>query len=122
MKSMGLISRFGSTFTVLRYNPGQYIKGHWVGGASMDEFEIIASIQPLTGRELMEQPEGERTRDQIKLYTTSGLHTAVESQQMKADIVVYKNKQYEVTKVESWDFPIDGAAHFKIIAMLKGGS
>lgn len=115
---MGLIDRFGTTYTVRRRDPGQYIDGIWTPAGTYEEFDIIASIQPVRGRELEMLPEGRRTREAIRIYTKSGIRPAIEQQDVKGDLVNYKGRQYEVHKVEEWEFSWDGLAHFKALAFL----
>lgn len=115
---MGLIDRFGATYTVRRRDPGSYVNGNWTPAGTYTEFQIIASIQPINGRELQMMPEGQRTREMVRIYTKSGLRPTIEQQNVKGDLVSYKGRQWEVQKVEEWEFSWDGLAHFKAIALL----
>jgi hypothetical protein len=115
---MGLISRFGTTYTVRRYASGSLVKGRWVPDASYTETEIIASIQPMSGRERELLPEGERTKEIIRIYTKHGLRQAMEKNNVKGDQVSYKGRMYEVKRVDTWDFDWNNMAHFKAMATL----
>lgn len=114
---MSLISRFGTTYTVKRRNAGSYVGGHWQP-AGTTEFEIIASIQPLRGKEMELLPEGERSKERVRIYTKSGLQQTIEKLAIKGDLVSYKGREYEVKSIEEWEFSRDGLAHFKAIAVL----
>lgn len=115
---MGLIDRFGATYSVRRRDPGSYVDGNWVPAGSYTDFDIVASIQPIKGRELELLPMGQRTTEAVTIYTKSGLRPTIEKQDVKGDLVSYKGRQYEVHKVEEWEFSWDGLAHFKAIALL----
>lgn len=101
-----------------RYDAGTYDKGRWVPGTSYTETEIIASIQPLSGRERELLPEGERTKEVVRVYTKYGLRQAIEKNNVKGDQVSYKGRLYEVKRVDTWDFDWDGMAHIKALATL----
>jgi hypothetical protein len=116
---MGLIDRFGAAYTVRRRNPGSYVDGDWVPSGTYTDYEMIASIQPINGRELEILPEGQRTKEAVRIYTKFGLQQAVEQQNVKGDLVSYRGRQYEVHKVEPWEIASwDDLVHFKAIALL----
>lgn len=113
---MGLISHFGSTYTVKRFAPGEYIDGHYMPGEE-SIFEIVASVQPLSPYEILQLPEGQRTKEAVKIYTTAGLRQTIESQKVKGDRISYKGRLYEVQKVSTWEMFTD-IPHFKAIAVM----
>lgn len=113
---MGLISHFGATFTVKRYAAGEYIDGHYMPGAE-SLIEIIASIQPASPYEILQLPEGQRTKEAIKVYTTTGLRQTIEAQEVKGDRIAYKGRLYEVQKVSTWESFTD-IPHFKAMAVM----
>lgn len=118
---MGLVERFGATYNVSRPNPGEYVKGRWVPGSGTTDFDIIASIQPMKPFEVEQQPEGQRSKEMIKIYTVQGLRPTIEAQKVKGDRLSYRGRTYEVQRVETWDFVTD-IPHFKAIAALVEGS
>lgn len=87
--------------------------GRWVNGTATDS-TIYASVQPMGGKERELLAEGERTREGIKLYTTSDLHTASQHAQGMADHVLVDGVAYEVRAVERQRavFP-----HYKALAL-----
>lgn len=89
---------------------GEYIKGRFQGERNC-EFEIPCSVQPDTGEELLNPPEGQRTREVINVFTQRELLTADFSLFKKADIVMYNGRKFEVLKVERWASLIP---HFKV--------
>lgn len=87
------------TYTVTRYGAGSYVEGeHTEGTAST--FDIKASVQPMSGRELMKLPEGERTQDNLVVLTASELRTREGTAQ--ADRLSIDGATYEVLGVEDW--------------------
>jgi len=115
---MGLIDRFGTYYTLRRYDPGIYVKGRWEPGSTFTETQIVASIQPSTGKEREILPEGERTKEVIRIYTKYGLRQPIEQQNVKGDRISYKGRSYEVRMVETWDFDWNDMAHFKALAVM----
>ena len=102
MSAVNLINKYGDTVTVTRYaDGGEWIDGLFVAGPS-SEIETIMSIQPLNGRELMNLPEAQRTRQMMKGYASIELFTSGQSAGKKADLITYQSKTYEVQSVEAW--------------------
>jgi hypothetical protein len=94
-------------FTVTRPS-GSYVAGRWVEGAA-ETFEIAASIQPATPKELQRLPEGDRVKAVIAIWTTTELRVGEGAQ---ADRVSYGGGTYEVQAVERWDL----GEYFKALA------
>lgn len=91
---------------------GGYVDGVYQPGATTT-FAAIMSVQPLTGKELLLLPEGQRTRLHVKGYTRTELKTADQAESKKADRVSYADTEFEVQNVESWDG--GGLSHCKVI-------
>lgn len=90
------------TLSVKRFAAGSYnTDGDWVEGADSD-FNISASVQPLTGREMEMLPEARRDSQSYKLYSDTQLLTADTSQTKNADIVTIDNEKFEVFSDEPW--------------------
>ena len=102
MSSADLIQDFGQTLTVTRYAAGTYTSGTY-GAGSTSTFDVVMAIMPLSEKELLAQPDGERTKRQMKGYTTTLLQTVETSQSDKADLVSYEGISYEVQGVERWE-------------------
>ena len=108
--SVDLIQDFGKTIAVTRYASGSYTDGTYVDGATAS-FNVNMAIMPLTEKELMALPEGERTRRQMKGYTTTELHTVETSSSKKADLIAYDSVEFEVQGVEKWEGDLP---HYKV--------
>jgi hypothetical protein len=94
---------------------GSYINGHWVEGKTQT-LNIMATVEPLSGNDLLLLPEGERTKEAIRIYTDSELKTVDEFAKRKADVVNYFGKCFEVQVVKRWTQLIP---HFACIAVNK---
>ncbi len=116
-KLAGVLRHLNSaTYTVTRFSPGSYgadaEDGRYRFGAT-HTFRVRASIQPLTGEELLRLPEGERTRERIVVFTARRLKTATQAEAASADRVEYQGNQFEVESVESWN---ERFSYFRCIA------
>lgn len=97
-----IISDFGRDLVATRFDAGSYVNGTYVPG-STNSIDIVMSVQPLNGKELMILPEGERTKNYVRGYTDTQLYTAQQSDSKKADRVSVDDVVYEVQKVEKWE-------------------
>ena len=94
-----MIARIGITCAVTRYTAGAYVGHTYVPGATTT-FSVLMSVQPLNGRELLNIPEAQRTRQWIKAYCATELRTANQSLGIRADRVLANCVLYEVQRVE----------------------
>ena len=58
-------------------------------------------LQPLTGRELQTLPEGERTSEWMKFFTTADVRTLDQATGLPADEIVVGSVVYEVRDVKA---------------------
>lgn len=63
-----------------------------------------ANVQPVTGDELLQMPEGDRTRQVLNVFSSLEL--------LREDIVVRKGIEYEVRTDEDWDQSLLKLSHF----------
>ena len=108
--SGSLISSYGQTLSVTRYAAGSYSGGTFSNGAS-STFDIVMVIQPLSEKELLALPEGERTRRQMKGYTITKLNTVDLATGARADRITYDGTTFEVQGVSRWEGDLP---HYKI--------
>ncbi len=92
---------FGGTGRVLRAGQGVYLKGRYTAGAET-EISMPLSIQPLTGRQQELLPENVRTRRSMLVFAGEELRTASPDGQTIADVVLYKDRRFEVFNVKDW--------------------
>lgn len=90
-----------ATVTRRRRAAGSYVAGLWVDGAPTDA-DIVASVQPASGRDLLRLPEGLRTRSTVAVITDDDLQTANETNEQTADRIVHLGEEWEVVTVEVW--------------------
>lgn len=96
IRSMG-----GKPYQVTRSGGGEYVKGEWVEIAQQT-LQIVASIQPLSGREIERLPEGDRIRESKKGYFVEAVRPSSEITGAAADLVLIEGKQFQVYNVEPW--------------------
>lgn len=72
--------------------------GAWVPGAE-SKIQISAVVQNATPDEVMTLPEGERTKETIKIHSTELLATADEDNGIAADQIEYQGGLYKVMSV-----------------------
>jgi hypothetical protein len=66
-------------------------------------FYIIASVQPLTGRDLLVLTEGQRGEETQWLYTSTEMRTRQTAQ--APDVVTVNGKPWTLMSVETWVTP-----------------
>lgn len=111
--SFDIIGDFPQSVTVTRSTAPQTLNaaGIWVDG-STQTFEVILSLQPFSGREMLYLPEGERNRNYVKAYCPLSLGTSTQSPLQLGDSVAYLGVQYVVTEVQHW---VGDMTHWKAI-------
>ncbi len=109
---MGLaevIDRFGTgSYTVFRHAGGGWIDGHF-SAADPSTLTIEASVQPQSGRELVDAQEGQHADDVRVLWTRSELRTVTmqidaseDATGAEADVIQLDGEPYRVIKVEGF--------------------
>lgn len=91
----------GQALTVSRRGAGTLDHGRFTP-ATPTTFDIAASVQPVSGRDLLRLPEGLRTRELVAVFTGGDLRTADEAAGLAADRFVYGGRTYEVQTLEDW--------------------
>ena len=81
--------------TLTRRAEGVYNEdtGYYEEGSLTTE-TINANVQPLTGKEIEQLAEADRTKQHKKIFTEYAIQDN--------DIIIYKNIKYEVQSVEDW--------------------
>lgn len=87
------------TYTVTRAAPTTTTGGRAVPG-STSTLSIVASVQPLNGRDLKQLPEGMRTEELQKIYSSTALRTQGPGQ--APDKIAIGSETWEVRRVEDW--------------------
>jgi len=93
------MSSFRKPQLITRQTPGSYISGVWVPGTD-STFTIMASVQPLSDKDLVNLPEGRRASDVIKLYTDTVLLTVEDKgENQQPDKIEWRGFDYEISSV-----------------------
>lgn len=89
-----------------RATPGQWIGGRWVEGEAV-EVEIEANVQPLKFHEILQMPEGDRTKEWIKIYSAEELYTSQEGADgRQADIILWEGKKFKVMQCHHYNMGV----------------
>jgi len=101
------------TLTVKRRALGDYDSaGFFKVTGSDTEFTITASVQLMTGSEMLLLPEGKRELETKKIYTSTELYGIEKGNGVNADIVDIDGDEFEVARVYSWKNNVIN--HYKI--------
>lgn len=107
-----LIAEYGQLYTVTRFGAGAWVNGYFVPGSSVT-IDVMMSIQPLNGTELVNLPEAQRTRRTVKAYSADRLFTSDQIAGTAADRVAYDGRVFEVHDCQNWT-PMD-LDHWKCV-------
>lgn len=97
----------GGALTVHR--PGAPTQNDYGGFDSAADVEVTidpAAVHTVSGRELDQLPEADRTRETIQVYTTARLYVADGGQ--VADRIEWRDRMWRVVRVE--DYAVQGGA------------
>jgi hypothetical protein len=112
-----ITSLASGTYTVTRTDTGTRVGnfGRYTAGDA-STFEIVASIQPATGRQLRDLPEGQRGDETIAIYTKTEIRTRSPGEPgNEPDVIAYRDEPWTVTQVKRWES--FGAVHFEALAV-----
>lgn len=116
MSLAGAIVRLRSgSYSVTRTTARTYTLGK-LNSASTSSLTIVASIQPTSGRELQDMPEGMRTDELVTIYTSTALQTKTST--AEPDKVAIGSDSYEVVRVQPWI--AFGETHYRAFARKVG--
>jgi len=71
---------------------------------TFQELSFQGNVQPISGQELLQMPEGDRKRQVLNVFTDFELKNE--------DIVLRKGSEYEVRTSEDWDQSLLNISHF----------
>lgn len=110
-----IIERFASTYTYQRRAAQVLDKGRTAPATLAAPVSFRASIQPLSGRDRLLLPEGDRDRDFIRIYTDTQLTMESQAARTLGDLVSYGGRTWQVTESNDWN--LNDYAHFKFVAV-----
>ena len=92
----------GVDIKVTRQNVGgSYVDGLWVPAPAV-EVSILGSIQPLGGKDIVRIPEGDRTRQRLKVYSSDKALISRDIILKEADELCIGCDKFQVESVEYW--------------------
>jgi hypothetical protein len=101
------------TLTVKRRASGDYdASGFFKVSGSDTEFTITASVQPMTGSEMLLLPENRRELETKKIYTSTELYGIEKGNGVNADIVIIDGDEFEVVRI--YPYKNNVINHYKI--------
>ena len=103
-----------SSITVLRVTEGTIDKstGRFGPDTEVEIPDIVGSLQPILGEDLVRAPEGARSSGLLTMY----LHVEIDEK----DIVVHKGKRYQVQQTAAWYPEYSPLPHFRYMCMEEG--
>ena len=101
------------TLTVKRRASGDYdASGFFKVPGPDTEFTITASVQPMTGSEILLLPENRRELETKKIYTSTELYGIEKGNGVNADIVIIDGDEFEVVRI--YPYKNNVINHYKI--------
>ena len=91
------------TYTVTRSTLAGYSSDGYIQAPSTSTLSIVASIQPLSGRDLLILTDAERAEETRWLYTVTPLLTLAATNE--PDVVSVDGVAWVVKTIERWDDP-----------------
>lgn len=86
--------------TIKRHTGGTRTGGRYTPDARSTTAGVVASFQPLRGREIEMLSEGDRDKRSGKLYTETEIKSADRTAQLLADQILFDGDTWEVRSVE----------------------
>lgn len=87
---------------VERTSLGSYVDGIYVPGTT-SIFNTLVSPQQPTPKQLEVLPEGERDKDVMLFISRRALRTVDDDNNLPADIVIFRNERYKITRLADWE-------------------
>ena len=104
-----------ATFTVRRASGAQTVVNHKIVTPAPTSIQIEMSVQQARPEELVNLPEGDRTREAKKLYSNPAMKTSSQQTLQQSDIVEIDGFDFRVAEVSNWK--MGTLDHFKAIAV-----
>jgi hypothetical protein len=90
--------------TISRDPGGTWSNGRFTPGVRVNTASVVASFQPLRGREIELLSEGDRDKRSGKLYTATEVKSSDRAAGLMADQIVFDGDTWEVRSVEKHTF------------------
>lgn len=118
----GLIASFATgSYTVTRRAKATLVNGRRVAGAMAVIPDVVACVQPASGRDLLRLPEGRRSIETCVVFTATELLVGGEGKDNDADLIEIGGEQWECQQVQQWTDPDGGAVGYRCIVQVAAG-
>lgn len=111
LSTLDAISYFSRAIVLKQKQPGNFVNGRWVAGATVDVY-IRGTLQPTTAEDLEILPEGSRKSGLVTLYTKSEIRIAGDTLNTESDLIVVSGKTYKALQAHDRTFL---GGYYKII-------
>lgn len=102
------------TVTLRMLATGSYVNGFYVEGAATD-CDIKAGVQVHQSNESVNQPNGKRARQSIRVFSKTAFEIVVDGQPKSPDQIIWNGNTYDEIKVANWsNYP--GLVHWEATA------
>lgn len=119
MNLAGLIGSFAtaSSYTVTRTARGSTTRGK-IDAGTTSTVTITASVSPANPTDLLRLPEGRRTTDAVRLFTTTALYNGGQGSAYEADTVSIGGEDWEVTIADQWTDPLSRTSAYNCLLLV----
>ena len=99
---MGGLNIFRRKYTVRRFGPQEDVPGGYTT-APYEDVVTLLNVQPLSTKELLALPEGERSTKRVKAFGDLQLTAADQYQGIPGDWLFYRGSWYKCVSALPWD-------------------
>ncbi len=103
MNASALISRYGKTVSLVTQATGTVGADYTFTTTENAPVDITMFIEPVSGRDLLLLPQGERAKKVMRGYTATEIKVTSYDNQLLSDKIVDGSTTYEVHNVEYWE-------------------
>lgn len=93
---------FTQDYVIIRASQGSNVKGRYVEGSTVN-IDIELNWQPLSGKELLNLTELQRSKKSLKLRSEEEIRSLDEIDKTPADVVIIDGVNYEIQNVKHYD-------------------
>jgi hypothetical protein len=112
-----LVSSFATgSYLVTRRQSAGFGRGGVANPTSDSTIQVLASVQPASGRDLLRLPELRRTVETRVVYTITQLQVGDQQAGVEADLIAIDGQPWEVQRVETWQQPPYQGTAYRCIA------
>lgn len=99
---------------VTRWKSAPISKGRKQARSACHQFQVLASVQPMSQKALQRLPEGTQAEGTVIVYAKERLFTVRTSEGKQADEFCYNGVTYQIHSVEDW---MDLGGYYAMVAV-----